>query len=647
MGISGTSYLRLNVVICGVNQTNEAIINRVFPVQINENKRKREEKDDNILYTARIFRGAATSQDNLNRIKNYLNKNFNHFQNEQKKVIAKNVVLYFSDENQTPQQNSNSWVRFANHLNRFAEHKIPFIIFLSYGEIDQIRQILRENGAIFGDFQDKRKIKFLRLFGNENEENREINYRKILSYLWEMTLIYNQKPYKPSKNPEANLYRIQRYEPTVTIKLLLTGFTRKGKSTFINLMFDEMVTLESPSVLPITSEIIEFLLPCQPNQNNIVKGGVQIFDVPGIIEGTNKNMSNIIDKIKISIKNQEYNHDVINYILFFLCPAPNFDNTLNFLKLLNEYGIKVIFIINRDRPRDNGMPNTTKSTLIDHLRSNGFNNLIRNNGNNILEVDLIQGVEGRTNEIFRYIHNDLTQNNRIDNNVINQINDLQNQQLFPYLHNHFDLFSKISSMEDLIERGNNRANLRIAATIPLIIAVGFSPIPFIDIPIYLLLIALMLIGIFNDYGFYINKETFKTFFDYYNGNNAVRNLNDATNIFGRINQIFGNITDENIKYIIKELIHALSIRLGIEAAIGVFDFIPGGFIVGGIINSIINAPMIKSMGNKAKEFLAKKIRDSGGRENIMNIIEGYRDSFSILEDLRNRIDYTRKIQIIE
>ena len=612
-----------------------------------ENKRKREEKGDNILYTARIFRGDATSQDNLNRIKNYLNKNFNHFQNEQKKVIAKNVVLYFSDENQTPQQNSNSWVRFANYLNLFEEHKIPFIIFLSYGKIDQIRQILRENGAIFGDFQDKRKIKFLRLFGNENEENREINYRKILSHLWEMTLIYNQKPYKPSKNPEANLYRIQRYEPSVTIKLLLTGFTRKGKSTFINMIFDKMVTLESPSVLPITSEIIEFLLPGQPNQNNIVKGGVQIFDVPGIIEGTNKNMSGVIDLINISIKNQEYNHDVINYILFFLCPIPNFDNTLNFLKLLNEYGIKVIFIINRDRPRDNGMPNTTKSTLIDYLRSNGFNNLIRNNGNNILEVDLIQGVEGRTNEIFRYIHNDLTQNNRIDNNVINQINDLQNQQLFPYLHNHFDLFSKISSMEDLIERGNNRANLRIAATIPLIIAVGFSPIPFIDIPIYLLLIALMLIGIFNDYGFYINKETFKTFFDYYNGNNAVRNLNDTTNTFGRINQIFGNITDENIKYIIKELIHALSIRLGIEAAIGVFDFIPGGFIVGGIINSIINAPMIKSMGNKAKEFLAKKIRDSGGRENIMNIIEGYRDSFSILEDLRNRIDYTRKIQIIE
>lgn len=484
---------------------------------------------------------------------------------------------------------------------------------------------------------------------NENEENRKINYRKILSYLWEMTLVYNQKPFRPSKNPEANLYRIQRYEPPVTIKILLTGFTRKGKSTFINMLFDKMVSLESPSFLPITSEIIEFLFPDRPNQNNIVKGGLQIFDVPGIIEGTNKNMSNIIDLINISIQNQEHNHDVINYILFFLCPGPNFDKTSNFFKLLNKSGIKVIFIINRERPKNNGMPNTTKSTLIDHLRSNGFNNLIRNNGNNILEVDLIQGVEGRINEIFRYIHNDLTQNNRIDNDVINEINNLQNQQLFQYLHTHFDLFSRISSIEHLIEKGKNRANLRINSTIPLIIAVGFSPIPFIDIPIFLLLIALLLIGIFNDYGFFLDQKYFRNFFDYYAGNNGVRSLNDVNpeNIFRRINEIFGNIIDENIRYIIRELIYALSIRLGIETAIGIFDFIPGGFIVGGIINSIINTPLIIKIGNKAKKFLEKKIKDTGGKEMIMNIIEGYKDSFSILEDLKNRIDYTRKIQIIE
>ena len=233
--------------------------------------------------------------------------------------------------------------------------------------------------------------------------------------------------------------------------------------------------------------------------------------------------------------------------------------------------------------------------------------------------------------------------------MINQINNLQNQQLFQYLHTHFDLFSRISSIEHLIEKGKNRANLRINSTIPLIIAVGFSPIPFIDIPIFLLLIALLLIGIFNDYGFFIDQKYFRNFFDYYAGNNGVRSLNDVNpeNIFRRINEIFGNIIDENIRYIIRELIYALSIRLGIETAIGIFDFIPGGFIVGGIINSIINTPLIIKIGNKAKKFLEKKIKDTGGKEMIMNIIEGYKDSFSILEDLRNRNDYTRKIQIIE
>lgn len=39
------------------------------------------------------------------------------------------------------------------------------------------------------------------------------------------------------------------------------------------------------------------------------------------------------------------------------------------------------------------MPNTTKQTLKAHLETEGFNNLIWDNGNNILEVDLIKGVK--------------------------------------------------------------------------------------------------------------------------------------------------------------------------------------------------------------------------------------------------------------
>ena len=99
----------------------------------------------------------------MNRIKDYINQNFDHIQND-RNSFPKNIVIYFSDENDTIQQSSQNWVRLANKINTLPELKLPFILFLGYGNIDDIRnQIQRENEDIFGDFRDKRKITILRL----------------------------------------------------------------------------------------------------------------------------------------------------------------------------------------------------------------------------------------------------------------------------------------------------------------------------------------------------------------------------------------------------------------------------------------------------------------------------------------------------
>ena len=647
----GTAYLRLNIVVSGMNPANEELINNIFPTIIERDKRslKRKENIGEVYYTARIFRGEE--QNNLNTINQYLSSNFDNIQNN-KKEFPKNVFLYFSNENATLQQKRQNFIRIANSINNLPEYKIPFIAFLSYGNINEIRQqVYEENGDdIFQDFQDKRKITIIRLMGNDDEGNREINSRKILSYLWEMTLILNQKPFTLSKTPKANFYRIGEEVPAVTINILLCGFSRKGKSASVNMMFDKIVTLENPSFLPVTSESMEFLLPSRVNGN--VKGGIKVTDVPGLIEGTTDNMNNIINLINQSIKNQEDNYDVINYILFFLSPAPNFQNTTEFLKKLNESRIKIIFIINRELPRNNGRPNTTKQTLISHLRGLGFNNLVRNNGENILEVDLIRGVEGRTNEIFRYIYNDFRNSNPIDDNVIHEINNLPNQEMFSYLHNNFEIFSQISSVEDIIERGNRRANAIIASTIPLIIGAGFIPIPLVDIPIILFLIALMLIGIFKVYGFNISIEVFRNFFTHYNEGRIIQDLASnqgaVSEILNWLSSNFDNANDENVKFIITQLIEILKIRIAMTAVTGVLDFIPViGFIIGGIFNGIVNSPFIYSIGKKAKKYLTDKIRNSGGRQNVLNIIEGYRDSISLLQSLSNRNNWTRKIHILD
>lgn len=255
----GNEYLRLNILVCGVNPRNENLISILFPDVVEENKRKLERKDDKIVYTARIFRGRIISEENLYRIKEYISNNFDYIQNG-KKEFPKNVILYFSDENQTLRRNLQTWVTIANAINTLPELKLPFIIFLSYGDIEEIRNIFQRND-VFREFKDKRKIMILRLLRNEilaqnqqneNAPNQELNIRKIMTHLWQLVLILNQKPFKLSKNPQANLNRIEEPIPTVSINILLTGFSRKGKSTFINMIFDKMMTLENPSFIPVT-----------------------------------------------------------------------------------------------------------------------------------------------------------------------------------------------------------------------------------------------------------------------------------------------------------------------------------------------------------------------------------------------------------
>ena len=653
----GSDYLLLNVIVCGINGINNQITERLFPERRGRNKRQI--KRDEIFYTARIYEGRVGSPNNLNMIKEYLSTNFEEERRSGK--TAKNVILCFPDENSNIQNNANAWRSIANNLNELPELIIPFIIFLSYGEMNQIRQHVYQNNAdIFGNFKDKRKIKILRLssyLNNNNENNNNIleyNYRKIFSYLWNMALILNQKPIKKSKMQEANFFAIREDEPPVTIKFLLTGFSRKGKSTFVNMIFEKMVTLESPSFFPVTENKIEFLLRAEQEQNGIAIGGLTFIDIPGLIEGTTDNITIIKDLINESIKNQEYSFDVINYVIFFLAPQPNFLRVESLLQLLNSSRIKTIFLINRELPQENGEANVTKQTLIYLLRTNRYNNLLINNGENILEVDLIKGTQGRTNEIFRYIYNDLTSNNRFSYDDINYINNCPPGQIYPYLGRHSNLFSKISSVDDLIERGNRKANIILASSISLATAAGFSPIPFIDVPIFLMIYAGLIIGIFKCYGFKINTNFIQLFFTTYYRENAIRNRNGEIiryenyllRLYHNFNQILQNENTDIIEFTVAQLIRAISMRLAASTILGGLDFIPGGFIVGGIINFFINTQFLNRLTKETKEFAAKKIKNNGGRENVLNLIDGYKKSFRELEKLRDRNDWSRKIEII-
>ena len=287
------------------------------------------------------------------------------------------------------------------------------------------------------------------------------------------------------------------------------------------------------------------------------------------------------------------------------------------------------------------------------LRTNNFKNLLPgNNGNNIIEVDLIRGTEGRINEIFSYIYNDLIVNNRFSDEDINYINNCQMNQIFPYLRNHSNLFSRISSVNDLIERGNRRANLILTSSIALATAVGFSPIPLIDVPIFLMIYAGLIINIFKVFGFTININFIQLFFTTYYSESAQRNEDSnryetfLTRLYNNFNQIRQNENNEITQFTLSKLIKATAMRLSVSAGLGVLDFIPFGFIPAGIINFFINNSFLYKLAKETKEFATNKILNNGGRENVLNLIDGYKKSFRELEKLSNRNDWSRKIEII-
>ena len=62
----------------------------------------------------------------------------------------------------------------------------------------------------------------------------------------------------------------------------------------------------------------------------------------------------------------------------------------------------------------------------------------------------------------------------------------------------------------------------------------------------------------------------------------------------------------------------------------------------------MNTHFIKKIGNDAKNFCSNKIRNGAERQrqNILNIIRGYRDIYSTLEGLINKNDWSRKIEIM-
>jgi GTPase Era involved in 16S rRNA processing len=610
-----------------VGEISEELLKKLFSTKISDTER--ELKKDDMYYKAKIYNQNNPFQQMIKDINSNCSNNKRN-----------NIILCFCKDEENINIHVNYWTQLINEIaGGIREVNYPLIIILNPLEDD-----IKFND-IFQSHRDRRTITILRTMKNNSIANIEHNYRLILSLFWEKNLYLNQKEIKPNKNFNANYFRINSIELTSSVKILLTGFTRTGKSTFLNLIFEKLISRESPQGFPLTNVSNEHSI--LPNNNNLenqndneeIFGGLKIIDTPGIIAATNENQNNIIKIINDSIKKKEESLDVINYIFFFLTPGPNYQNTQNFFIFLNksaQKGIKILFIINRDKPRKNDSPNTTKETLIDYLEQNNWNNLLINEGENIIEVDLIEGNNednNKINKIFTYIYDDLiNQNNYIKNPQL--IENLNEQELINYLHNNSSFYSQILTPNDIINRGDNRASKVIYSHLLLIFASGFSPIPLVDIPLFIFFLSTMIVSIIIGYGFSLRNFPYGEFFSYVLEDERARLIieNNLEGIRGengieQINQRRVDVNEEErersifIKRFLESLLRTLGktqqhyvrifaysfltlcvFRITTLGVLGVLD-VSGLFFVGGIVAAIINVPFSKKLETDQKNFV--------------------------------------------
>ena len=213
-------------------------------------------------------------------------------------------------------------------LNNKLEIDKPFILFCFSKQDDY-------SNDIFINYKFPEYISYL--ISSDGEPNKF--HFKIISFILEKICYYNEEGNKYAKYfPYDFLYK----EPKgfLYLNILLTGESRAGKSSFINRMFNKLVSFESSKFESSTLKINSYELypPEEEDLNHkILKkgyGGIRVYDTPGLVKKKGLNSFELI-KSKLSKI-----FDKIHIIYFFIKAQSNLEQCIDMLIYIQDLNIK-------------------------------------------------------------------------------------------------------------------------------------------------------------------------------------------------------------------------------------------------------------------------------------------------------------------
>ena len=221
--------------------------------------------------------------------------------NKEKPISKNNIIIKFGSDN------IESLLLYADELSRVY---LPQIAIITNNQVRDIR--------------DNR---YLTLIKQAEEEKL---YKTIFNYLWERDCYFNQRgllinEYSPENlNPSNNL-------PCSSLNIMLAGMSRAGKSTFINVLSEKLVALETPEFISVTTEINEYVV-YKKVQDKIIK--FKFIDTPGLTFIPEKKVDTtkeVIDSMNKKLKEFNDTNDSIHIIYFFMADIPNLEQSKKFL----------------------------------------------------------------------------------------------------------------------------------------------------------------------------------------------------------------------------------------------------------------------------------------------------------------------------
>ena len=414
------------------------------------------------------------------------------------------------------------------------DFQIKHHILLLFGDDNDIRMIVEEFSNInrpriifvtekekeYPHFKNQKYVKNIVCEGmNDQKLN---NY--IISSIWELDCYFNEKGNEIDRySPKSIVKGLETDNSFFSINILLTGLCRSGKSTFINLLTEKLVALESNESESVTLKVSEYYI--HRNDDKKEHGAIKLIDTPGLCDDKDVNQK-VLEQINSFLENKKNEIEKqIHFIFFFFMEGNPLLSSKELLKLLDKHNYPVFFIINKSHDKSwKGSKSQDIKSKILFLKKKDCDcpNLAKEE--NFIQVnikstsDQIKDFYG-VDDIFKKIEK-FIKNNLLDENILKNLNeihnnyqrakiknentdDIINQKIFDDLKNNL-LFKNITL--DNIKRHGRKIAEKYEKNIILLSSLkNVFPAQYKDIPKTALLQAFMIKEIGIGYGFDFNN----------------------------------------------------------------------------------------------------------------------------------------------